>query len=83
MRLSLEDNYNIPITVKELRAEYNNSSYFKDIFTYITRGYCRYVGKAQRLFKMSCEDYIVMNGILFRIRYEKQNGGKPSLAFVL
>ena len=43
--------YNIHITVKELRAEYNNSPYFKDILTYITKGYCRYVGKAQRLFK--------------------------------
>ena len=72
--------YNIPITVKELRAKYNNSPYFKDILTYITKGYCRYVGKAQRLFKMSCEDYIVMNGILFRIRYDKENGGRPSLA---
>ena len=71
--------YNIPITVKELRAEYNNSPYFKDILTYITKGYCRYVGKAQRLFKLSCEDYLVMNGILFRIRYDKGNGGKPSL----
>ena len=29
---------------------------------------------------MSCEDYIVMNGILFRISYEKQDEGKPSLA---
>ena len=29
---------------------------------------------------MSCEDYIVMNGILFRLRYDKQNEGKPSLA---
>ena len=43
--------YNIPITVKELRAAYNNSPYFKDILTYITKGYCRYVGKAQRLSK--------------------------------
>ena len=75
--------YNIPITVKELRVEYNNSPYFKDILTYITRGYCRYVGKAQRLFKMSCEDYIVMNGVLFRIRYEKHNEGKPSLALCI
>ena len=71
--------YNIPITFKELRAEYNNSPYFKDILTYITKAYCRYVGKAQRLFKLSCEDYLVMNGILFRIRYYKGNGGKPSL----
>ena len=75
--------YNIPITVKELRVGYNNSPYFKDIVTYITRGYCRYVGKAQRLFKMSCEDYIVMNGILFRIRYERHTGGKPSLALCI
>ena len=29
---------------------------------------------------MSCEDYLVMNGILFRKTYEKENGGKPSLA---
>ena len=71
--------YNIPITVKELRAEYNISPYFKDILTYITKGYCRYVGKAQRLFKLPYEDYIVMNGILFRIRYDRGNGGKPSL----
>ena len=29
---------------------------------------------------MSCEEYIVMNGILFRIRYKKQDGEKSSLA---
>ena len=29
---------------------------------------------------MSCEDYIAMNGILLRIGYENQDGGKPSLA---
>ena len=53
--------YNIPISVKVLRAEYKRSPYFRDIVKYIRTGYCSYVGKAQRLFKMLCEDYI-LNG---------------------
>ena len=46
---------------------------------YIRTGYCSYVGKAQRLFKMLCEDYILMDDILFKIRYVKENHGKPTL----
>ena len=53
--------YNIPIHVKALRAEYKRSPYFRDIVKYIRTGYCSYVGKAQRLFKMLCEDYILMD----------------------
>ena len=59
--------YNIPIRVKPLRAEYKRSPYFRDIVIYIKTGYCSYVGKA--LFKMLCEDYILMDDILFKIRY--------------
>ena len=71
--------YNIPISVKALRAEYKRSPYFRDIVKYIRTGYCSYVGKAQRLFKMLCGDYILMDGILFKIRYVKENHGKPTL----
>ena len=71
--------YNIPIHVKALRAEYKRSPYFKDIVKYIKTGYCSYVGKAQRLFKMLCEDYILMDDILFKIRYVKEQKGKPTL----
>ena len=71
--------YNIPISIKALRAEYKRSPYFKDIVKYIRTGYCSYVGKAQRLFKMLCEDYILMDGILFKIRYATENKGKPTL----
>ena len=46
---------------------------------YIRTGYCPYVGKAQRLFKMLCEDYILMDDILFKIRYVKEQKGKPTL----
>ena len=71
--------YNILISVKALRAEYKRSPYFRDIVKYITTGYCSYVGKAQRLFKMLCEDYILMDDILFKIRYVKEQKGKPTL----
>ena len=54
--------YNIPISVKALRAEYKRGPYFRDIVKYIRTGYCSYVGKAQGLFKMLCEDYILMDG---------------------
>ena len=75
--------YNIPITVKELRAEYKNSPFFKDILTYITKGYSRYVGQAQRTFKMECDDYIVVNGVLFRLRYDRVDKGIPSLVLCI
>ena len=71
--------YNIPISVKALRAEYKRSPYFRDIVKYIRTGYCSYVGKAKILFKMLCEDYILMDDILFKIRYVKGNHGKPTL----
>ena len=71
--------YNIPISVKALRAEYKRSPYFRDIVKHIRTGYCSYVGKAQRLFKMLCEDYLMMDDILFKIRYVKEQKGKPTL----
>ena len=69
----------VPLTVKELKAEYHIDPYFKDIVKYIEKDYCRYVGKAQTVIKMQCEDYVLVNGILFRIRYDKENKGQPTL----
>ena len=40
---------NVPLTVKELKAEYHVDPYFKDIVKYLEKDYCRYVGKAQCL----------------------------------
>ena len=50
---------------------------------YIRIGYYSYVGKAQRLFKMLCEDYILMDDILFKIRYVKEQKGKPTLVLCI
>ena len=74
---------NVPLTVKELKAEYHIDLYFKDIVKYLEKDYCRYVGKAQTVFKMQCEDYVLVNGVLFRIRYDKEDKGEPSLVLCI
>ena len=50
---------------------------------YLEKDYCRYVGKAQTAFKMQCEDYVLVNDILFRIRYDKEDKGESSLVLCI
>ena len=74
---------NVPLSVKELKAEYHVDPYFKDIVKYLEKDYCRYVGKAQTVFKMQCEDYVLVNGLLFKIRYGKEDKGEPSMVLCI
>ena len=63
--------YNIPISIKELRAEYPSSSFFGDIYKYKTRGICKNFGKGSFTFKSMCDnDYFVVEGLLFRTKYQ-------------
>ena len=73
----------VPLSVKELKAEYHVDPYFKDIVKYLEKDYCRYVGKAQTVFKMQCEDYVLVSGVLFKIRYGKEDQGEPSLVLCI
>ena len=73
----------VPLSVKELKAEYHVDPYFKDIVKYLEKDYCRYVGKAQTVFKIQCEDYVLVNGVLFKIRYGKEDKGEPSLVLCI
>ena len=73
----------VPLSIKELKAEYHVDPYFKDIVKYLEKDYCRYVGKAQTVFKMQCEDYVLVNGVLFKIRYGKEDKGEPSLVLCI
>ena len=71
--------YNLPISVKELTAEYSTSPAFKDIYNYVIKGTLHLFGSSARKFKQQCEDFVVMSGVLFKIRYDRLNKGKPSL----
>ena len=73
----------VPLSVKKLKAEYHVDPYFKDRVKYLEKDYCRYVGKAQTVFKMQCEDYVLVNGVLFKIRYGKEDKGEPSLVLCI
>ena len=71
--------YNLPISVKELRAEYPTSPAFKDIYNYVIKGTLHLFGSSARKFKQQCEDFVVMSGVLFKLRYDRLDKGKPSL----
>ena len=62
--------YDIPISIQELSAEYEKSSFFMDIYKYITKGHIPSTikGHALRKLKTECEDYLVIDNILFRIK---------------
>ena len=83
LRKRVNHDCNVPLTVKELRAKYHVDPYFKDIVKYLEKDYCRYVGKAQTMFKMQCEDNVLVDGVLFRIRYNKEDKGEPSLVLCI
>ena len=65
--------YDISISIKELSAEYEKSPFFLDIYKYITKGHIpsSIKGHALRKLKTECEDYLVIDDILFRIKIPK------------
>ena len=67
-------NYELPIEIKEMKAEYPRSPYYKDIYKYLQRNICPFTGRAAATFKMLCQDYLTYDGILFRIKWDKNNG---------
>ena len=69
--------FSLPITAKEIRAEYKNSPLFKDIIRYLKTSTSMYKGYAHSMLKQACEDYILMEGLLFKFRYNSNN--EPSL----
>ena len=74
-------NYDIPISFKEWSAEYEKSPSFKDIYKYITKWHIpsQIKGHALRKLKTECEDYLVIDDVLFRFKVPKDKSIKPSL----
>ena len=77
--------YDIPISIKELHAEYEKSPFFMDIYKYITKGHIpsSIKGHALRKLKTECGDYLVIDDILFRTKIPKDKNLKPSLLLVI
>ena len=77
--------YDIPVSIKELSAEYEKSQFFMDIYKYITKGHIpsSIKGQALRKLKTQCEDYLVIDDILFRTKIPKDRNLEPSLLLVI
>ena len=65
--------YEIPFSIKELAAEYPKSPFYRDIYNYIQKGFIssEIRGKAVRQLKAQSEDYVIIDGVLFRFMYPK------------
>ena len=75
--------YTLPLSAKQLRAEYKNSPFFKDIHNYISKGTCCFKGNAPRLFKVGCENYMIFEGLLFQIKPAKHKSLPPNLVLCI
>ena len=77
LRHKIIHDFDVPLAAKELRAEYPTSPFFKDIYNYISKGICRFKGKAKSLFKTQCEDYFIADGILFKRSFDSKSKAEP------
>ena len=75
--------YTLPLSAKQLRAEYKNSPFFKDIHNYISKRTCCFKGNALRLFKVECENYMIFEGLLFQIKPAKHKSLPPNLVLCI
>ena len=71
--------YTLPLSAKQLRAEYKNSPFFKDIHNYISKETCCFKGNALRLFKVECENYMIFECLFFQIKPAKHKSLPPNL----
>ena len=69
--------YDVPISVKELSAEYNESPCFRDIYKYLDKGFipAAYKGSKLRTLKALAEDYVLIKGVLFKVTYKSKKEG--------
>ena len=77
--------YDIPISNKVLSAEYEKCPFFKDIYKYITKGHIpsQIRGPALRKLKTECEDYLVIDDVLFWIKVHKDKSIETLLFLVI
>ena len=68
----------LPVDIKEIHARYLHSSYFKDIFLYLSQNKLPSSKAAIRKVEASSKQYILLDSLLFKITPEKK---QPSEQF--
>ena len=68
----------LPIEMVDLKNSYSKSPYFSAIYRYLRTGHCSLRGKPRKYFKIECENYVIIEGLLFKLVYRKQSS-EPKL----
>ena len=81
LKKKIINNYELPLTTKELIPEQKRSPFFKDIYKYVTSGRIpsNVTGKAAHILQRECENYLIAEGVLFRIRIPSEPNEEPEL----
>ena len=79
LKKKIINNYELPLTTKELIPEQKRSPFFKDIYKYVTSGRIPsdVTGKAARNLQKECESYLIAEGVLFQIRIPSEPNEEP------
>ena len=62
----------LPVTVKEIKAGYLNSPYFKDLYLYLTQNKLPSSKNGIRKVEALAERYIILDSLLFKLNLEKE-----------
>ena len=77
LKAKVTKSYNLSITVSELVKEYPHSPAFNSIYNYITQNVLPKGKGSQRMVIANVENYVVVNGVLFRLVKQKKMFDTP------
>ena len=77
LKAKVTKSYDLSVTAAELVKEYPHSPAFSSIYNYITQNVLPKDKRSQRMVIANAENYIVANGILFRLIHQKKIPDTP------
>ena len=81
LKKKIIQDFHIPLTIKEMSTEYEQSPYFKVIYKYIKNNVLpsELKGVERKKIKAYCEDFLIADGVLFKLKYSQHKRGEPTL----
>ncbi|XP_072179729.1 LOW QUALITY PROTEIN: uncharacterized protein [Diadema setosum] len=72
--------YNLPIDIRRLKTEQETSPFFKPIYDFLAHDILPSDKKAAKTIQLKAEQYILCDGVLFRLFFDKTDDFKLQLA---
>ena len=73
LKSKITKSYELPLSAIHVQHEYANSPAFRNIYAYITKGLLPKDRRTQRMILANAENFIVANGLLFKLQHTKRN----------